>query len=97
MNDRTKHRLRRVAWVMACVIAWFALWYPADWLAGLVIPADWPGGTTLSGPAAEQWTRRWNRHYWLCYGIWFVLTLICTVLVNLVWRRRWNYPAPSAP
>ena len=95
MTQVARDRLRRFAWGTGGWVVCFALWYPADRLAGLVIPAEWPGGTTLSGPAAEQWVRRWNHHWWLTYAIWFVLTLALWAVENLLCRRRGDASTPE--
>ena len=87
MTEHARDRLRRFAWGTAAVVVFFAAWFPANWLAGLVIPVEWPGGT-LEGPAAEAWLRQWNRHWWLCYLIEFALTMALAGLEYVIRHRR---------
>ena len=43
MTENARDRLRRFAWGTAWLVVFFAAWYPANWLAGRVIPGLWNG------------------------------------------------------
>jgi hypothetical protein len=89
MTERAESRAFRYAWVAMGVILFFVLWLPASWLAGLIVPVDWPTEPVSGREAVERLTGQVNVNYWVSFGIWVVLWVVVAGTAEAA-RRRWR-------